>query len=145
MSGGVESDDEFETVHTSDLDATAIDWTPSSTFGGAVGSKATLRIVMTSLADIVLPVIRTRADLSRWSAANAHGSDMHAAIDALEAARPSTDPAEFHAVVHAALASAVKVIARADDSRGIIGDACSNCTRMPRPMPGSRRASWWTG
>lgn len=79
---------------------------------------------MTSLADIVLPVIRTRTDLSRWGAANAHGSDMHAAIDALEAARPSTDPAEFHAVVHAALASAVKVIARADDSSGIIGDAC---------------------
>lgn len=79
---------------------------------------------MTSLADAVLPVIRTRADLSRWAAANAHGSDMHAAIDVLEAARPSTDPADFYRVVHAALASAVKVIARADDSSGIIGDAC---------------------
>lgn len=79
---------------------------------------------MTSLADTVLPLIRTRADLSRWGAANAHGSDMHQAIDVLEAARPSTDQAEFYVVVHAALASAVNVIARADDSSGIIGDAC---------------------
>ena len=79
---------------------------------------------MASLADIVLPSIRTRADLHRWSAANAHGGEMHNAIDALEAARATTDPAEFHAVVHAALTSAVKVIARADDSSGIIGDAC---------------------
>ncbi len=79
---------------------------------------------MTSLADTVLALIRTRADLSRWGTANAHGSDMHQAIDVLEAARPSTDPTEFYTVVPAALASAVKVIARADDSSGIIGDAC---------------------
>jgi hypothetical protein len=49
---------------------------------------------------------------------------MHRAIDVIEAELPSTDPAEAYAVVHAALASAVKVIARADDSSGIIGDAC---------------------
>lgn len=58
------------------------------------------------LADAVLPLIRTRADLHRWSTANAHGSEMHRAIDVLEAARPTTPPAEFYAVVHAALASA---------------------------------------
>ena len=87
-------------------------------------AASTVLIAMTSLADTVLPLIRTRADLHRWSAANAHGSEMHEAIDVLEAARSTTDPAEFHAVVHAALASAVKVIARADDSSGIIGDAC---------------------
>ncbi len=86
--------------------------------------KGTLLVAMTALADTVLPLVRTRADLSRWSAANAHGSEMHGAIDVLEAARPSTDPAEFYTVVHAALASAIKVIARADDSSGIIGDAC---------------------
>ncbi len=79
---------------------------------------------MASLADVVLPLIRTRADLHRWSAANAHGSVMHRAIDVLEAARATTDPAEFHAVVHAAMTSAIKVIARADDSGGVIGDAC---------------------
>ncbi len=49
---------------------------------------------------------------------------MHGAIDVLEAAIPTTDPAEVYAVVHAVLASAVKVIARADDSSGIIGDGC---------------------
>lgn len=76
------------------------------------------------LADAVLPLIRTRSDLYRYSAANAHGRDMHEAVDILEAAIPSTDPAEIYAVTHKALASSLKVIARADDSSGIIGDAC---------------------
>ena len=49
---------------------------------------------------------------------------MHEAIDVLEASLPTANPAEVYAVVQAALASAVKVIARADDSSGIIGDAC---------------------
>ena len=79
---------------------------------------------MTRLADAVLPLIRTRADLSRWSASNAYGRQMHEAVDNLEAAIPTTDPAEVYAVTHKALASAIKVIARADDSSGIIGDAC---------------------
>ena len=79
---------------------------------------------MTTLADAVLPLIRTRADLSRWSASNAHGRQMHEAVDNLEAAIPTTDPAEVYAVTHKALASAIKVIARADDSSGIIGDTC---------------------
>jgi hypothetical protein len=76
------------------------------------------------LADDVLPLIRTRAELYRWGAANAHGRQMHEAVDLLEAAIPRTDPAEVYVVTHKALASAVKVIARADDSSGIIGDAC---------------------
>lgn len=79
---------------------------------------------VTSLADAVLPLIRTRSDLYRYSAANAHGRDMHEAIDILEAAIPTTDPAEIYTVTHRALASSLKVIARADDSAGIIGDAC---------------------
>ena len=49
---------------------------------------------------------------------------MHEALDVLEAARSTTDTIEFYKVVKAALASAIKVIARADDSSGIIGDAC---------------------
>jgi len=77
-----------------------------------------------SLADRVLPLIRSRAELWRWSSANAHGQQMHEAVDILEAAIPSTDPAEVYSVTHKALASAVKVIARADDSSGIVGDAC---------------------
>lgn len=79
---------------------------------------------VTSLADAVLPLIRTRAELWRWSTANVHGREMHEAVDILDDAIPSTDPAEVYAVTHKALASAIKVIARADDSSGIIGDAC---------------------
>jgi hypothetical protein len=79
---------------------------------------------VSTLAGTVLPLIRTRADLWRWSTANAHGRDMHEAVDILDGAIPLTDPAEVYAVTHKALASAIKVIARADDSSGIIGDAC---------------------
>ena len=79
---------------------------------------------VTRLADAVLPLIRTRADLHRWSAANAHGREMHHALDLLEYAVPTEDPADVYAVTHQALTSAIKVIARADDSSGIIGDAC---------------------
>lgn len=49
---------------------------------------------------------------------------MHAALDVLEAALPTADPAKAYSVTHKALGSAIKVIARADDSGGIIGDAC---------------------
>ncbi|MGN6250268.1 MAG: DUF6880 family protein [Marmoricola sp.] len=79
---------------------------------------------MSSLAAAVLPMIRTRSDLYRYSAANTHGLDMHEAIDILEQAIPATDPVEIYTVTHKALASAIRVIARADDSAGIIGDAC---------------------
>lgn len=79
---------------------------------------------MSRLADMVLPLIRTRADVYRWATANDHGQRMHEALDILEAALPTADPAEAYAVTHKALASAIKVIARADDSSGIIGDAC---------------------
>lgn len=79
---------------------------------------------MSEFADTVLSLIRTRVDLFRWSSANAHGRQMHESVDILEAAIPTTDPAEIYVVTHKALASAIKVIARADDSSGIIGDAC---------------------
>lgn len=79
---------------------------------------------VSTLADAVLPLIRTRSDLHRYSAANAHGRDMHEAVDFLVAAIQTTDPAEIYAVTHKAVASSLKVIARADDSSGIIGDAC---------------------
>lgn len=76
------------------------------------------------LAAAVLPLIRTRVDLHRWSASNEHGRQMHEAVDILETATPTSDPSEVYAVTHKALASALQVIARADDSSGIIGDAC---------------------
>ena len=79
---------------------------------------------MADLADAVLPLIRTRSEVWRWSTANEHGARMHEAVDILEAADTTNDPAEVYAVTHKALASAITVIARADDSSGIIGDAC---------------------
>jgi hypothetical protein len=79
---------------------------------------------MSGLADQVLPLVRTRAELWRWKAANAHGGQMHAAVDILEGAIGRLDPAEIYAVTHKALASALVVISKADDSSGIIGDAC---------------------
>ncbi|MCU1672788.1 MAG: uncharacterized protein JWN77_901, partial [Frankiales bacterium] len=78
---------------------------------------------MPELADAVLPLIRSRADLHRWSAANAHGKQMHDAVDVLEAAFASHDPSEVLTVTQKAIASAVTVILRADDSSGIVGDA----------------------
>lgn len=96
---------------------------------------------MSSLADAVLPLIRTRAEVYRWGVANHHGSQMHDAIDLLEAALPSTPPAEAYKVVHAALASAIKVIARADDSSGIIGDACRRLLELhPKAAAAARVA-----
>lgn len=79
---------------------------------------------VSTLADAVLPLIRTRAELWRWRAADTHGRRMHEAVDILEAAIPAGDPDEVYSVTHRALASAIKVIERADDSSGIIGDAC---------------------
>lgn len=94
---------------------------------------------MSDLAEAVLPLIRTRSELWRWAAANAHGSQMHEAIGILEAAIPTTDPAEVHAVTHKALASSIKVIARADDSSGIIGDACRRLLSLhPRTAAAAR-------
>ncbi|WP_289032631.1 DUF6880 family protein [Arsenicicoccus cauae] len=94
---------------------------------------------MSTLADAVLPLIRTRSDLYRYSAANAHGRDMHEAVDMLESAIPTTDPAEIYSVTHKALASSLKVIARADDSAGIIGDACRRLLELhPRAAAAAR-------
>ncbi|WP_174442387.1 DUF6880 family protein [Demequina salsinemoris] len=76
------------------------------------------------LADSVLPLIRTRAEVWRYGVANAHGRQMHDGVDLLEDAFGAADPAEVYAVTTKAIASALKVIARADDSSGIIGDAC---------------------
>nr|WP_040563786.1 hypothetical protein [Kineosphaera limosa] len=67
-------------------------------------------------------MIRSRGDLHRWSAANAHGAQMHQGVDLLEAAE-TDDPAEVFAVTQRAIKSATTLIMRADDSSGIIGSA----------------------
>ena len=79
---------------------------------------------MSDLAETVLPLVRTRADLWRWSTANEHGRQMQEAVAILEEASETEDPAVVFAVTQKAIASGLKVIMRADDSSGIIGDAC---------------------
>lgn len=102
---------------------------------------------MSNLADAVLPLIRTRAEL-HYHAANRHGSQMHDAIDILEDARTTSDPSEVHAVTHKALASAIAVIARADDSSGTIGDAVHRLlelhpqTAAAAHVPSSKLITW---
>jgi tetratricopeptide (TPR) repeat protein len=79
---------------------------------------------VSDLAEAVLPLSRTRAEVWRWSAANEYGRRMHDAVDILERAAETEDPESVFAVTQKAIASALKVIMRADDSSGIIGDAC---------------------
>ncbi len=103
---------------------------------------------MTALADAVLPLVRTRADVWRWNVANAHGARMHEAVAILRQAAEDDDPAEVFAVTQRAIASALKVIMRADDSSGIIGDACRDLLELhpilavlARPAP-TRLVDW---
>lgn len=89
-----------------------------------------------SLGEAVLPLIRSRSrDLWRYSAANEHGARMHEGVSLLEIAQENPaalaqygvgepSPRDVYQVTHKALSSAIRVIARADDSAGIIGDAC---------------------
>jgi hypothetical protein len=103
---------------------------------------------VSSLADAVLPQIRTRTDLWRWAAANAHGRQMHQAVDVLEGATATEDPATVLTVAQKAIASAMSVIAKADDSSGIIGDACRRLLDLHpvvagrAGMPPAKLVSW---
>lgn len=85
---------------------------------------------VTALADAVLPLIRTRSDVWRWNVANAHGARMHEAVAILRQAAEDDDPAEVFAVTQRAIASALRVIMRADDSSGTIGDACRDLLEL---------------
>lgn len=76
-----------------------------------------------SLADEVLPLVRTRADLHRRGAASDYGRGVHQAVALLRDAARTQPAAEVLAVTQRALASALKVISRADDSSGITGGA----------------------
>ena len=103
---------------------------------------------MAGLADAVLPLIRTRGELWRRSAANEQDARMHEAVDILETAATTNDPAEVYTVAQKALASAITVIARADDSSGIVGDACRRLLDLhPRAaaataVPAGRLVDW---
>ncbi len=95
---------------------------------------------MSDLASSVLPLIRTRSDLHLWSQANRHGMLMHEAVDILEAAVFDHDPHEVYAVASKALASSITVIARPDDSSGIIGDACRRLLEL-HPVAAARASA----
>lgn len=63
--------------------------------------------------------------------ANSHGARMHEAVAMLRnAAHGAGDPAEVFAVTQRAIAAALKVIMRADDSSGIIADACRDLLEL---------------
>jgi hypothetical protein len=73
---------------------------------------------------------------------------MHEAVDNLEAAIPTTDPAEVYAIAHKALASALKVVARADDSSGssvVPAVACLSSIPQSLRQHRCRPAVWPTG
>lgn len=108
----------------------------------AVGTDLHQDDVVAALADTVLPLIRTRADVWRWNVADAHGARMHEAVAALREAAETDDPAVVLAVTQKAIASALKVIMRADDSSGIIGDACRDLLDLhPRLAEKARPAT----
>jgi hypothetical protein len=97
---------------------------------------------VTALADAVLPLIRTRAEVWRWNVADAHGTRMHEAVTALREAAETEDPTVVFAVTQKAIASALRVIMRADDSSGIIGDACRDLLELhPRMAEIARPAT----
>ncbi|MEW6902245.1 hypothetical protein [Trueperella pyogenes] len=84
------------------------------------------------LADLVLPYFRTNSrNLWQWSAANAHGESMFNGLGIIESAiaelnnspRPTYSGAQIFDVIHRALNSSMRVLLRADDSSGIIGEA----------------------
>lgn len=103
---------------------------------------------MGSLADDVLPLARTRTDLHRWSAANSYGHGVHQAVALLRAAAQTQPAADVLPVTQRALASALKAIARADDSSGIIGDAIKGLLALhaeltnAAPPPPARLVAW---
>lgn len=55
---------------------------------------------------------------------------MHEAVAILCQAADDDDPVEVFAVTQRAIGSALKVIMRADDSSGIIGDACRDLLEL---------------
>jgi hypothetical protein len=90
---------------------------------------------------VALGLIRTRADLHRWGAANAHGRQMHEAVAVLRDAVESADPATLLGIVDKAIAAAVRVILRADDSSGIIGDAIRDLLKLHADVASKARPS----
>ena len=101
-----------------------------------------------SLSDEVLPLVRTRSDLHRWRAANAYGVQLHEAVALLRRAAENEPASDVLTVTQKAIASACKVIMRADDSSGIIGDAIRDLLHLhahlarTAPPPSRKLVDW---
>ena len=102
------------------------------------------------VAQTALAMIRTRSDLHRWAAANAHGRQMHNAVALLRQAA-TEDPTGLLPIVGKAISAAVRVILRADDSSGIIGDAIRDLLELHAdlarrdPPPAPKLTKWLIG
>jgi hypothetical protein len=102
---------------------------------------------VTRLAEAFLPLIRTRADLSRWRASDAHSRRMHQAVDILEVAIPTSDRVEVYAVTHKALParsrSSLRPMTPAGSSVVLAVASSSFIPRLPRQHR-CRPAIWST-
>ena len=101
-------------------------------YGYSADESGPSRRAPSVLAGQVLPLIRTSADLYRRSAATAHGRQMYTGLDILTDAFESglEDPADVYTVSQKAIASAIKLIMRADDSSGVMGDAIRGLLKL---------------
>lgn len=103
---------------------------------------------MAAWAEEVLALVRTRADLHRWGAAISYGRGVHEAVALLREAAATRPAGEVLPVAQRALSSAVRVIARADDSSGTIGDAIKDLLALhaeltnAAPPPPARLVAW---
>ncbi|MBT2517667.1 hypothetical protein J7E29_09505 [Streptomyces sp. ISL-90] len=70
----------------------------------------------------ILPLFRTHSGFLTWREANEYGTDAHGGVDELRDAAASGAAALVLSYVQKAIASTKRVIMRADDSSGIIGD-----------------------
>lgn len=106
-------------------------------------------LVETELKEDVLPLFRTRAELFRWAAVRAYAQDAQDGVAALrEAAREiGADPVIPY--VQKAIDSTVRVIGRADDSSGAIGDVVRDLLNLhaqfcaaAAPVPAAKLDAW---
>lgn len=79
-------------------------------------------LVETELKEDVLPLFRTRAELFRWAAVRAYAQDAQDGVAALREAAREIGAGPVIPYVQKAIDSTVRVIGRADDSSGAIGD-----------------------
>ena len=107
---------------------------------------------MDRLADSVLPLIRTRADLRRWSAANAHGRSDVRRRRSPRGGDPHDWPRRVSAATHKALARRSPSLpepATPAESSGMLVVACSILHRTRRcrcsARPPGRLAGWPAG